>query len=131
MVGGGQGAFIGGVHRMAAALDQQIEMVAGCFSRDPENTRTTGEQLYLDPSRCYATYQEMAESEAGLPEDERIDFVSIVTPNNLHFPIAGKFLESGFHVVSDKPMTFTVEEASVPRTCSDHGGSSQCARKRT
>ena len=111
MVGGGQGAFIGGVHRMAAALDQQIEMVAGCFSRDPENTRTTGEQLYLDPSRCYATYQEMAESEAGLPEDERIDFVSIVTPNNLHFPIAGKFLESGFHVVCDKPMTFTVEEA--------------------
>ncbi len=96
---------------MAAALDQQIEMVAGCFSRDPENTRTTGEQLYLDPSRCYATYQEMAESEAGLPEDERIDFVSIVTPNNLHFPIAGKFLESGFHVVCDKPMTFTVEEA--------------------
>ena len=116
---------------MAAALDQQIEMVAGCFSRDPENTRTTGELLYLDPSRCYAAYQEMAESEAGLPENERIDFVSIVTPNNLHFPIAGKILESGFPVVSDKPMTFTVEEASVPRTCSDHGGSSQCARKRT
>jgi len=111
MVGGGQGAFIGGVHRMAAALDQQIEMVAGCFSRNPENTRTTGEQLYLDPSRCYATYEEMAETEAGLPEDERIDFVSVVTPNNLHFPIAKTFLESGFHVVCDKPMAYTLEEA--------------------
>ena len=96
---------------MAAALDQQIELVAGCFSRDPENTRITGEQLYLEPSRCYATYEEMAEREAGLPADERIDFVSIVTPNNLHFPIARKFLRSGFHVVCDKPMTYTLEEA--------------------
>jgi len=111
MVGGGQGAFIGGVHRMAAALDQQIELVAGSFSRDPDNTRLTGEQLYLDPSRCYVTYQEMAEREAALPEDERIDFVSIVTPNNLHFPVAKAFLEAGFHVVCDKPMTYTVEEA--------------------
>jgi hypothetical protein len=67
MVGGGQGAFIGGVHRMAAAVDQQVAFVAGCFSRDFENTRLTGEQLYLDPSRCYRTYQEMAESEAKRP----------------------------------------------------------------
>ena len=88
MVGGGQGAFIGGVHRIVAALDQQIELVAGCFSQTPENTRITGQQLYLDPDRCYDTYQEMAITEAKLPEDERIDFVSIVTPNVSHFAIA-------------------------------------------
>jgi predicted dehydrogenase len=111
MVGGGQGAFIGGVHRIAATLDQQAELVAGCFSRDPENTRITGQQLYLDPARCYATYQEMAEQEAKLPPDRRIDFVSIVTPNVSHFAIAKTFLEAGFHVVCDKPMTYTLDEA--------------------
>ncbi|HLJ12051.1 MAG TPA: Gfo/Idh/MocA family oxidoreductase [Planctomycetaceae bacterium] len=111
MVGGGEGAFIGGVHRMAAALDQQVELVAGCFSRDPENTRRTGEALYLDRSRCYASYEEMAAREAQLGPDRRIDFVTIVTPNHLHFPIAKTFLDAGFHVVCDKPMTFTVEEA--------------------
>jgi predicted dehydrogenase len=111
MVGGGQGAFIGGVHRMAAALDQQIELVAGCFSRDSENTQETGKQLYLDPSRCYSTFEEMAAKEASLPEDRRVDFVSIVTPNISHFPIARTFLEAGFHIVCDKPMTYTLEEA--------------------
>ncbi|MDG2380418.1 MAG: Gfo/Idh/MocA family oxidoreductase [Pirellulaceae bacterium] len=111
MVGGGQGAFIGGVHRVVAALDQQIELVAGCFSRDPENTRITGEQLYLDPARCYSSYEEMAAAEIALPEDQRIDFVSIVTPNNSHFPIAKTFLEAGFHVVCDKPMTYDLAEA--------------------
>ena len=113
MVGGGQGAFIGGVHRMVAALDMQIELVAGCFSPDPENTRQTGEQLYLDPSRCYATYAEMAAGEAALPENERIDFVTIVTPNVSHFAIAKTFLEAGFHVVCDKPMTYTLDEAEA------------------
>lgn len=111
MVGGGQGAFIGGVHRMAAALDQQIELVAGCFSRSLENTQATGKELYLKPARCYASYEEMADKEAALPAGERIDFVSIVTPNNLHFPIAKKFLEAGIHVVCDKPVTHTVDEA--------------------
>ena len=111
MVGGGQEAFIGWVHRMAAALDQQVEFVAGCFSRDFENTKTTGEQLYLDPARCYQAYREMAESEGKLPEDQKIDFVSIVTPNNSHFAIAKTFLEAGIHVVCDKPMTYTLEEA--------------------
>jgi len=111
MVGGGQGAFIGAVHRIAAALDQQIEVVAGCFSRDPENTAVTGRQLYLDSSRCYETYERMAEGEAKLPEDERIDFVTIVTPNVSHFAIAKTFLEAGFHVVCDKPMTYSLEEA--------------------
>mgnify|MGYP001462732057 CR=1 FL=1 len=111
MVGGGQGAFIGGVHRVAATLDQQVEVVAGCFSQTFENTRTTGEQLYLDPQRCYKTYQAMADAEAKLPPDRRVDFVTIVTPNISHFPIAKAFLEAGFHVVCDKPMTYTLEEA--------------------
>ncbi|MCY4552655.1 MAG: Gfo/Idh/MocA family oxidoreductase [Candidatus Poribacteria bacterium] len=113
MVGGGQGAFIGGVHRIAATLDQQIEIVAGCFSRDPENTRITGAELYLDPNRCYNSYAEMAAAEAALPEDERIDFVSIVTPNISHFEIAKTFLDAGFHVVCDKPMTYSLDEAEA------------------
>jgi predicted dehydrogenase len=111
MVGGGQGAFIGGVHRMAAALDQQIELVAGCFSRDADNTRETGKQLYLDPQRCYDSYDAMASAEAKLPDDRKIDFVSIVTPNVSHFAIAKTFLEAGFHVVCDKPMTYNLAEA--------------------
>ena len=111
MVGGGQGAFIGGVHRIAAALDQQIELVAGCFSRDPKNTRETGGQLYLDPSRCYDSFEAMAAGEAKLPEDQRIDFVSIVTPNVSHFAISKTFLEAGFHVVCDKPMTYSLDES--------------------
>lgn len=111
MVGGGQGAFIGAVHRMAATLDQQIEVVAGCFSRDAENTRKTGEELYLNPSRCYKTYADMAKAEAALPADRRIDFVSVVTPNVSHFDIAKTFLEAGHHVVCDKPMTYTLQQA--------------------
>jgi len=111
MVGGGQGAFIGGVHRVAATLDQQVELVSGCFSRDPENTRATGEQLYLKPGRCYATFKEMASAEAELPEGERIDFVTIVTPNVSHFSIAQTFLKAGFHVVCDKPLTYSLDEA--------------------
>ena len=111
MVGGGPGAFIGGVHRIAATLDQQVELVAGCFSQVPKNTKITGEQLYLAPPRCYGTYGEMAEAEASLSEDERIDFVSIVTPNVSHHAIAKTFLEAGFHVVCDKPMTYNLSEA--------------------
>jgi predicted dehydrogenase len=111
MIGGGPGAFIGAVHRLCAALDGQIELVAGCFSQHPEKTRQTGEQLYLAPGRCYATYQEMAAAEARLPADQRIDFVSIVTPNVSHYPIAETFLNAGFHVVCDKPMTHTLDEA--------------------
>lgn len=113
MVGGGQGAFIGAVHRIAATMDQQVELVAGAFSRDYDNTKATGGQLYLDPSRCYRTYEEMAKTEASLPAGERIDFVSIVTPNNSHFPIAKTFVEAGFHVVCDKPMTHTLDEAEA------------------
>jgi predicted dehydrogenase len=115
MVGGGQSAFIGAVHRMAANLDGQIELVAGAFSSDAKNSQTTGEQLFLNPRRVYGSYEEMAKAEAALPEDERIDFVSIVTPNFLHAPVTTAFLKAGFHVVCDKPMTLTVKEAKALR----------------
>ena len=111
MVGGGQGAFIGGVHRLAAALDGHIELVAGVFSRDWNNTQTTGRSLYLDPSRLYRTAAEMAASEAKRPSSERIDFVSIVTPNDAHFEPAKAFLDAGIHVVCDKPLALTLEQA--------------------
>ena len=115
MVGGGQNAFIGAVHRMAANLDGQIELVAGAFSSDAKNSQATGDQLFLNPKRVYASYQEMAEREAALPAEERIDFVAIVTPNFLHAPVATAFLKKGFHVVCDKPMTLTVKEAKTLR----------------
>jgi len=111
MVGGGRGAFIGQVHRMAANLDGKIELVAGCFSSDPEKSRLSGEDFFLDPGRVYGTYQEMAAQEAALPEDQRIYFVSIVVQNHLHFDVAKTFLEAGFHVICDKPVTRTLEEA--------------------
>jgi predicted dehydrogenase len=111
MVGGGPGAFIGAVHRKAAALDGEIELVAGAFSSSPEKSAQQGRELYLDPSRVYGSYKEMAAHESKLPLGERIDFVSIVTPNSSHFDIAKTFIEAGFHVVCDKPMTMTVQEA--------------------
>ncbi|HEX7651959.1 MAG TPA: Gfo/Idh/MocA family oxidoreductase, partial [Verrucomicrobiae bacterium] len=115
MVGGGQNAFIGAVHRMAANLDGQLELVAGAFSSDPKNSAATGEQLFLNPKRVYGSYEEMARAEAALPASERIDFVAIVTPNFLHAPVATAFLKAGFHVVCDKPMTLTLKEAKTLR----------------
>jgi predicted dehydrogenase len=111
MVGGGQGAFIGAVHRMAAALDNQIELVCGAFSADPELSRASGRDLFLEETRCYASYEEMMAREQALPPETRIDFVSIVTPNFLHFPVAKAALEAGFHVMCDKPMTLNLAEA--------------------
>ena len=110
MVGGGRGAFIGSVHRMAARLDGEIDLVAGCFSADPQKSKASGADLFLDPARVYATYEEMVAKEAALPADQRIDFVSIVTRNNTHFAVAKAFLEAGFHVVCDKPLCFTLKE---------------------
>ncbi|MBV8484466.1 MAG: Gfo/Idh/MocA family oxidoreductase [Verrucomicrobia bacterium] len=115
MVGGGRDAFIGGVHRMAARLDGRIELVAGAFSSDAAKSRASGEDLGLDPSRVYPDYETMAAAEAKLPESERIEFVSIVTPNHVHFPPAKTFLEAGFHVVCDKPMTYDLAEAKALR----------------
>jgi len=113
MIGGGRDAFIGGVHRMAAALDGKMELVAGCFSSDPEKSLVSGQDLFVDPTRVYSSYEEMAEIEAAKPKAERLDFVSIVTPNFMHFPVAKCFLEAGFNVICDKPMTFDLKEAKA------------------
>jgi predicted dehydrogenase len=109
MVGGGRGAFIGQVHRMAANLDGKIELVAGCFSSDPEKSKLSGEDFFLDPARVYGSYAEMAAAEAA--REDKIDFVSIVVQNHLHFAVAKTFLDAGFHVICDKPMTQTYEQA--------------------
>lgn len=111
MVGGGKDAFIGAVHRIAAFMDGQIELVCGAFSSNPEKSKESGRALFLPPERVYGSFGEMMEREAKLPKGERMDFVSIVTPNHLHFAPAKMALEHGFHVVCDKPMTFNLQEA--------------------
>ena len=111
MVGGGSDAFIGAIHRRAAFMDNQIELVCGCFSVDPEISRSSGRSYFLPEDRIYDNYKEMFEHEMTLPEGERMDFVTIVTPNRWHFDPAMMALERGFHVVVDKPMTFSLEEA--------------------
>lgn len=111
MVGGGSDAFIGAIHRHAANLDGQIELVCGCFSVNPEISISSGRLYYLPEHRIYETYQEMFENEAALPEGERMDFVTIVTPNFVHFAPAMMALDHGFHIVIDKPITFTLDEA--------------------
>src|SRR3954452_12974547 len=88
MIGGGRGAFIGGVHRIAASIDGQIELVCGAFSSTPEKSKASGAAFFLPPDRCYGPFQEMIQTEAALPADKRMDFVSIVPPNHLHFPAA-------------------------------------------
>ena len=110
MVGGGRGAFIGAVHRMAANLDGRIELVAGCFSSDAEKSRLSGEDFFLEPSRIYDSYEKMAEAEAALPLGERIDFVSIVVRNDLHVRVAKAFLEAGINVICEKPLSYSLEE---------------------
>ncbi len=122
MVGGGRGAFIGSVHRMAANLDGQIELVAGCFSADPKKSKLSGQDLLLDSSRVYSSYEEMAKTEAALPEGERIDFVTIVTRNNTHVAIASAFLQAGIHVVCEKPLAFTLAEARQLKRIADKSG---------
>ena len=109
MVGGGPGAFIGPVHRMAAELDGKIELVAGAFSQSAERSRVAGESYRIDADRAYPDYKSMFEAERGRPD--AIDFVSIVTPNHLHLPVALAALHAGFPVMSDKPATATYEEA--------------------
>lgn len=113
MVGGGEGAFIGAVHRMAAALDGDWDLVAGAFSTDAGRNTRTGEKLGLDARRVYPTFDAMLAGEAALPEGERIDAVSIVTPNHLHAPMAIAALDAGFHVFCEKPMAVSVVEAEA------------------
>lgn len=109
MVGGGQGAFIGGVHRMAARLDDHYELVAGAFASDADRSRASAAELHVAPDRAYPDYRAMAEAESQ--RDDGIDVVAIVTPNHVHFEVAKTFLEAGVHVICDKPMTTTLEEA--------------------
>jgi len=111
MIGGGLDAFIGAVHRKAAAMDGQLELVCGAFSRSAEKSKAAGEALHLDPARVYESYDQMFDEESRLPEDERMDAVAIVTPNHVHFDPAKKALQHGFHVIIDKPIAFSVEEA--------------------
>ena len=111
MIGGGIDSFIGDVHRKAASLDGMIDLVCGAFSSTAERSITSGKKLFLSEDRCYNNFEEMILAEKKLPEKERMDFVAIVTPNHLHFAPAKMALENGFHVVCDKPMTLTLEEA--------------------
>ncbi len=111
MVGGGRDAFIGAVHRRAACLEGGVELVAGAFSSTPEKSKASGRDLYLDESRVYGSWQEMIEVEAKMPSDERLDFVSVVVPNHMHYPIIMGLVEAGFNVVTDKPLCHTVEQA--------------------
>jgi predicted dehydrogenase len=111
MIGGGKEAFIGAVHRMAAMLDGRCELVCGAFSSTPERSKESGKALYLPADRVYGTFEEMIAAEKKLPAGVRMDFVSIVTPNFLHFAPARLALESGFPVVCDKPMTYNLAEA--------------------
>ncbi len=111
LVGGGSGSFIGRVHSIAACLDNRATVVAGAFSSNPERSKASAPDYDVAPSRAYGSYQEMFEKEAKLPEGERIDFVSITTPNHVHFDAAKAALEAGFHVVCDKPMTFDLAQA--------------------
>ena len=111
IVGGGQGSFIGRVHVTAAVLDNRAALVAGALSSDPARAKASAADYDIEPSRAYGSYQEMFDKERGLPADQRIDFVSIATPNHMHFPVARAAVEAGFHVICDKPMTLNVAEA--------------------
>ncbi|NGZ45117.1 Gfo/Idh/MocA family oxidoreductase [Cytophagaceae bacterium 50C-KIRBA] len=122
MIGGSLEAFIGAVHRRGSQLDGEIELVCGAFSSSAEKSKATGAALYLNPSRVYGSYEEMILKEKALPEGERMDFVSIVTPNHLHFPTAKMALENGFHVVCDKPATLNLAEAKELKKVIDASG---------
>jgi len=111
IVGGGQGSFIGRVHVTAAVLDNRAALVAGALSSDPARAKASAADYDIDPSRAYGSYAEMFDAERKLPADTRIDFVSIATPNHMHFPVAKAAVEAGFHVICDKPMTLTLSEA--------------------
>ncbi|WP_223682024.1 Gfo/Idh/MocA family protein [Flavobacterium hibisci] len=113
MIGGGKNAFIGAVHRIAANMDGLIELHCGAFSSNPDVSLESGKELGLPQDKCYESYDQMIKTEAKLPSDERMDFVSIVTPNHAHFAPAMLALENGFHVVLDKPMTLTLAEAKL------------------
>lgn len=120
MVGGGQGAFIGAVHRMAARLDGHYDFCAGALSSDADRALASGRELGLADERCYASYRDMLAAEAE--REDGIEAVAIVTPNHMHFPVAQASLDAGFHVICDKPMTVTVDEARELRRVAEASG---------
>ena len=113
LVGGGQGSFIGRVHATAAVLDNRAALVAGALSSDPVRAKASAPDYDIAESRAYGSYQELIDSELKLPEDERIDFLSVATPNHTHFEIAKAALDAGFNVICDKPMTFDLAQAET------------------
>lgn len=122
MIGGGMGSFIGAIHRNAAFLDNKIELVSGCFSSSFENSLQTGKDLYLDKERVYKSFEEMLSKESTLSKSERIDIISIVTPNHLHFRPAMMALEKGFPVIIDKPLSFnSIESNKLQRKVEETG----------
>ena len=120
MVGGGQGAFIGGVHRIAARIDGEFELVAGALSSDPERALASAAELGLDPERSYGSFEAMAKAEAA--RDDGIEAVAIVTPNHMHYPAAKAFLEAGIHVICDKPLTSTLDDAKELAALAEKSG---------
>lgn len=113
MVGGGEGAFIGAVHRHAAGLDGQYELVCGAFSRDPQNNQRTGDKLGVRAERVYASWQEMLSAEQALPVDQRVQVIAVVTPNHLHVPVSIAAMQAGFHVFCEKPAAVSLDEAKT------------------
>src|SRR5918997_2812725 len=111
LIGGGQGAFIGRVHSIAAILDNRAVLVAGALSSSAEKSKASAPDYDIKPERAYGSYREMIDAERKLPEGERVDFVSVATPNHTHFEIARAFAEAGFNVVCDKPLTFDLAQA--------------------
>ena len=126
MIGGGNGAFIGAVHRIAARIDDEYELVCGAFSSDAAKSKTSGEVLGLPADRVYASYAELIEKEKQLPEDKRVQVISIVTPNHVHFAPTKMALENGFHVILDKPMTFSLAEAKELESIVKNSGKLFC-----
>src|SRR5262245_2962305 len=111
LIGGGQGAFIGRVHSIAAIMDNRAQLVPGALSSDPAKAKASAPDYDIRPERAYGSYQEMVAAESKLPEGERVDFVSIATPNHTHFEIAKAFCDAGFNVLCDKPLTFDLAQA--------------------
>ncbi|WP_366183823.1 Gfo/Idh/MocA family oxidoreductase [Flavobacterium ovatum] len=126
MIGGGKGAFIGAIHRIAAQIDSEYELVCGAFSSNPDVSLESGKELGLNPARCYASFVELFEKEQQLPENERMQVVSIVTPNHVHFEPAKLAMQSGFHVILDKPMAFSLAEAKILKSVAEETGQRFC-----
>ena len=126
MVGGGKDAFIGAIHRLAANMDGLIELSCGALSINPDIAKESGKELFLPADRTYLSFEEMIEKESKMPEDKRIDFITIVTPNFAHYAPAAMALDNGFNVIVEKPMTFTLQEAKDLKKKLEQSGKTLC-----